>query len=64
MAISEAHARATAKYDAKTYRKILVSLRLDEDKDIIDSLDYAQQHGISYREWLRQVFDGNNDVGK
>lgn len=56
MAISEARARATAKYDSKTYKKLSIALRLDDDAEIIKSLDEAQQHGISYREWLKELF--------
>lgn len=52
----EAHRRAIDKYTEKTYRKINVALRFDEDADIIESLDYARDNGIKLREWLSDIF--------
>lgn len=53
-----ARAEANAKYDAKTYRKINIALRIKDDADIIASLDKAKQKGINNREWLRELFEG------
>lgn len=52
----EARQRAVEKYQAKTYRKINVALRLDEDADIIESMDYARDNGIPLRQWLSDIF--------
>ena len=54
---TEAVARANRAYDEKTYQKINIALRYDEDADIIESWRNAQEKGIKNREWLREVFD-------
>lgn len=48
---------AVARYHAKTYRKLTLSLRKDEDADIIESMENARNNEIPYREWLRELFD-------
>lgn len=53
---TEAQAMATNKYRAKTYRMINVKLRLDEDAEIIKSLEDSQKSGKSYREWLQELY--------
>lgn len=53
-----ARQEANARYDAKTYKRINLRLRLEDDADIIKSMDEAKEHGISNREWLRELFDG------
>lgn len=55
---TEAQARASAEYDARTFKKVLFRLRLDTDQDIIESLEEAKEHGITQNEWLRALFDG------
>ena len=52
----ESQQRAREKYDAKTYRKINVALRLDEDAEVIESMDYARDNGIPLRQWLSDIF--------
>ena len=52
----ESRQRAIMKYDAKTYRKINVALRIDEDADVIESMDYARDNGIPLRVWLSDIF--------
>lgn len=52
-----ARAEANAKYDAKTYKQINFRLRLEDDADILQSLEQARSKGISNREWLRKIFD-------
>lgn len=54
-----ARAEANAKYDAKTYKKINIALRVEEDADIIDSHEKARQKGVNNREWMREIFEGN-----
>lgn len=54
---SIAQREAVARYHAKTYKNIAIKLRYDEDADIIEALAEAQKKGISYREWLRDLFD-------
>ena len=39
---TEARARANRAFDEKTYKKVLVSLRYDEDGDMIKALEEAQ----------------------
>lgn len=54
---SESQREAVARYHAKTYQKLTISLRLEEDADIIKAINDAQENGISYREWLRELFE-------
>lgn len=48
---------AVERYQSKTYKKIGIALRLDEDADIIASWTAAKDLGISSREWLRELFE-------
>lgn len=52
---------ANARYDAKTYKKINIALRIEEDADLIESLEQAQAAGLSCREWLRDLYEGNKE---
>ena len=54
---TQAQREANARYDAKTYKKMLFYLRLEDDKDIIEAIQDAQAKGINKREWLREVFE-------
>ena len=54
---TEAQARATAAYEAKTFKRVLFKFRLDEDADIIASYNEAQEHGIKKNDWFRSFFD-------
>ena len=51
-------AEANARYDAKTYKKINIALRREDDADIIRSIEDAKGNGLSLREWLRELFEG------
>lgn len=51
---------ATTKYQAKTYDKITILLRKEEDADIIKYIRDAQNEGKSSREWLRDLFRGGD----
>lgn len=55
--LTPARSRANAKYDAKTYKKILLKLRIDDDADIIEAIQEAKANGINHREWLRELFE-------
>lgn len=55
--VSEAKRNANNRYDERTYKRIMIHLRLVEDADIITDLKDAQEHGISYRDWLRQIYE-------
>lgn len=54
---SASQREAVARYDAKTYRKINIALRKEDDADIIQSMEEAKKAGLSLREWLRELFD-------
>lgn len=60
MAYTEAQRDAVARYQAKTYRNTLLKLRVEEDADIIASMDAAKEKGITHREWLRELFEQAN----
>jgi len=53
-----ARAEANAKYDAKTYKKINIALRIEDDADIIKDMEQAKKKGLNNREWLRGLFEG------
>lgn len=55
--VTEARRAANDRYDAKTYKRITLSLRRQDDADIIESIKSAQSEGANLREWLRGVFD-------
>lgn len=55
--VSEAKAKANKKYDAKTYTRVTINLRLEEDEDIISVLDHAKEEGIPYREVLKEWYE-------
>ena len=52
-----ARQEANARYDAKTYKKINIALRLEDDADILEHLAEAKDKGLNSREWLRELFD-------
>lgn len=55
--VTKAKREANDRYDAKTYKKITLSLRIQDDRDIIRNIEAAQSEGLSLREWLRRLFD-------
>lgn len=57
MSKTAAEREATMRYDAKTYKKVNIALRYDEDSDILDSLRRAMDKGMKSREWLRELFE-------
>ena len=57
MGTTPAKAEATARYQAKTYKKINIALRLEDDADVIKAIEEAQAKGQSLREWIRELFD-------
>ena len=57
MTISNAKREAIRRYDDKTYRKISIALRVDDDKRILESLDKAKSQGQTLRGWLNELFE-------
>lgn len=57
MTVSPGTREAIARYDAKTYTKINIALRTEDDADIIKSWEEAKAKGIKNREWLRELFE-------
>lgn len=55
---TQAKHEANKRYDRKTYKKINIALRLEDDKDILSSIEQAKEKGINSREWLREIFEG------
>lgn len=52
-----ARQEANSRYDAKTYKKINIALRLEDDADILEHLEDAKAKGLNNREWLRELFE-------
>ena len=57
MGSTPAKAEATARYQARTYAKINIALRKEDDADILESIEEAKKKGITLREWVRELFD-------
>lgn len=57
---TRARAEANAKYNLKTYQQEMFKLRTDEDSEIVASIEAAKARGISKREWLRELFYGQD----
>ena len=55
---TEAQARASEAYEARTFKKILFKFRLDEDADILRDYEDALENGIKKTEWFRGFYDG------
>lgn len=53
---TEARARANKAYDAKTYKKYMFMLRIDDDAKIIEDYENAKARGLSSRQWLRELW--------
>ena len=43
-------------FDKRTYKGFYISLRRDEDSEIIESIESARASGKTHREWLRERF--------
>lgn len=52
---------ATRRYDAKTYKKMNIAFRVDDDADIISALDNAHDLGVSSRELIRSWYETANE---
>lgn len=55
---SEAQIRAVRSYESKTYKRYTINLRLEEDVEIINSIEKAKSKGINLREWIINLFEG------
>lgn len=55
--LTPAKQEAIERYHQRTYNRMTFTLRIEEDADIIASIEEAQKKGISYREWLRELFE-------
>lgn len=54
--VAKSKREAIDRYDAKTYRKVNIRLRVEDDAEIIKDMDDALGRGISRREWLKEIF--------
>ena len=54
---NEARAEANARYDAKTYKKINIAFRKEDDAEIIKAIEEAQAKGMNLREWVKELFE-------
>lgn len=55
--LTPAQHEANKRYIAKTYKSYQFLLRLDDDKEIIDSIQEAKDQGMNKTEWLRELFE-------
>ena len=54
--MTEARRAANSRYDAKTYKRVIFTLRLQDDADIIADIEAARSQGISLRAWLHDLY--------
>lgn len=55
--VTKSKRTAIDKYDSKTYHKVTIKLRKEEDAEIIRDMDDALENGISRREWLSGIYE-------
>ena len=55
--LTPAQHEANNRYVSKTYKKYTFLLRLDDDKEIIDSIAEAKEYGLNKTEWLRELYE-------
>lgn len=58
-AYTESRAEANKRYDAKTYKDVNIALRIEDDADILASIQEARDEGVTLRQWLRGLFEGS-----
>lgn len=44
------------RYDAKTYKRVALKLRIVDDAEIIEDMEKAREFGLSYRQWLHDLW--------
>ena len=54
---TKARQEANRRYDDKTYQLVAVRLRVDDDKDIIETWENAKSRGMTSREWIRWLYE-------
>ena len=57
MARTQAQLDASARFYEKTYQNVNFQLNTERDADIIESIKEAKELGLTYREWIRELFD-------
>lgn len=45
------------KYDTKTYKRFSLKLRIVDDAEIIEDMEKARESGLSYRQWLNNLWN-------
>lgn len=55
---TKAHKKANEKYRKEKCFDKEIQLRIEEDADIIESIEKAVSMGYTKMEWLRAVFEG------
>lgn len=55
--VSEKKRKSNDKYDAKTYKRLMIRFRVGDDDDILKDLKEAQENGITNRERIRQMYE-------
>lgn len=53
---TEAKRDSNRRYDAKTYKKKMVYLRIVDDWEIIEDMEKALDEGLTTREWLNKLW--------
>lgn len=62
--VSEANRRANDKYDNKTYARLTIKFRLEDDADIIKALADAKEDGVQYRKIISEWYAAYQEMNK
>lgn len=58
MAKTEAQKKAVIKYRKNRRKNYSFAFRLQEDFEILESIEKAKSDGITKREWFRRLYNG------
>lgn len=55
---TKAHIKANQKYFKTHIKRYRMTFQKTADTDIIASIEYAKNHGVTKRKWLRELYEG------
>ena len=58
--VSQSKLEANNRYDAKTYKRFVVRLRIDDDREIIKAFEEQREEGIPLRHYLHELIEGKS----
>lgn len=58
--VSQSKRAANDRYDSKTYKRFIITLRVDEDEKIIKALEKQREKRIPLRRYLQELVEGKS----